>query len=139
MKAITHGNVFNASAFTETDTLALIISALNSTLEETKQMTYYLAIQGEKNNGWVKVPLTALDKAAGLSFRMTTTDVGRYGSNTPLYFALDALTVNTQQLTDVQNIGSASSISSGQLVIEEGSVLIRRNGALYSLTGQRIY
>ena len=138
MEAITHGNVFNANVFTETDTLALIISALNSTWEETKQMTYYLAIQGETNNGWVKVPLTALDKAAGLSFRMTTTDVGRYGSNTPLYFALDALTVNTQQPTDVHNI-STSSIPGGQLVIKEGTVMIRRNGALYSLTGQRIY
>lgn len=138
MAAITHGNVFNARTFTEKDTLALIISTLNNTLDETQQLTYYLAINGEKNNGWTKVPLTQFDKAAGLSFRMTTTDVGAFGSNTPLYFALDALTVNTQQLTDLPAIHDPSTPSSGQLVITNGTVMIRRNGELYSLTGQQM-
>lgn len=138
MAAITHGNVFNARTFTEKDTLALIISTLNNTLDETQQLTYYLAINGEKNNGWTKVPLTQFGKAAGLSFRMTTTDVGVFGSNTPLYFALDALTVNTQQLTDLPAIHDPSTPSSGQLVITNGTVMIRRNGELYSLTGQQM-
>lgn len=138
LAAITHGNVFNARKFTEKDTLALIISTLNNTLDETQQLTYYLAINGEKNNGWTKVPLTQFDKAAGLSFRMTTTDVGAFGSNTPLYFALDALTVNTQQLTDLPAIHDPSTPSSGQLVITNGTVMIRRNGELYSLTGQQM-
>ena len=43
MEAITHGNVFNARAFNEKDTLALIISALNEKNEETGRITYYLA------------------------------------------------------------------------------------------------
>ena len=138
MAAITHGNVFNARKFTEKDTLALIISTLNNTLDETQQLTYYLAINGEKNNGWTKVPLTQFGKAAGLSFRMTTTDVGAFGSNTPLYFALDALTVNTQQFTDLPAIHDPSTPSSGQLVITNGTVMIRCNGELYSLTGQQM-
>ena len=60
MEAIANGNVFNARPFTENDTLALIISALNSSLEETQSLTYYLAVDGEMNRGWVKVPLAAL-------------------------------------------------------------------------------
>lgn len=138
MEAISNGNVFGSRAFTEKDTLALIISSLNSTLEETQQIIYYLAINGEKNNGWVKVPLTALGKAAGLSFRMTTTDIGQYGANTPFYFALDALTVNTQQPTDLQTVYRTSSTPIGQLVVIDGRVMIRLSGELYSLTGQPI-
>ena len=123
MEAIANGNVFNARPFTENDTLALIISALNASLEETQSLTYHLAIDGEKNNGWVKVPLTALGKTSGLSFRMTTTDMGDFGSNTPLYFALDALTVNTDQPTALPDVPSAPSsqvrkeIVNGQLWI----------------------
>ena len=109
MEAIANGNVFNARPFAENDTLALIISALNASLEETQSLTYYLAVDGEKNNGWVKVPLTALGKTSGLSFRMTTTDTGDFGSNTPLYFALDALTINTAQPTALPNVPSAPS------------------------------
>lgn len=138
MEAITNGDAIGARPFTEKDTLALIISTLNRTLEETQHSIYYLAINGEKNNGWVKVPLTTFGKAAGLSFRMTTTDMGQYGANTPFYFALDALTVNTQQPTDLQSVYSQSSESIGQLVIIDGTAMIRRNGELYSLTGQRV-
>ena len=69
---------------------------------------------------------------------MTTTDMGQYGANTPFYFALDALTVNTQQPTDLQSVYSQSSESIGQLVIIDGTAMIRRNGELYSLTGQRV-
>lgn len=109
MEAIANGNVFNARPFVENDTLALIISALNASLEETQSLTYYLAVDGKKNNGWVEVPLTALGKTSGLSFRMTTTDTGDFGSNTPLYFALDALTINTAQPTALPDVPSSPS------------------------------
>ena len=109
MEAIANGNVFNARPFAENDTLALIISALNASLEDTQSIIYYLAVDGKKNNGWVKVPLTALGKTSGLSFRMTTTDTGDFGSNTPLYFALDALTINTAQPTALPDVPSALS------------------------------
>lgn len=133
MEAIANGNVFNARPFTENDTLALIISALNSSLEETQSLTYYLAVDGEMNSDWVKVPLTALGKTSGLSFRMTTTDTGDFGSNTPLYFALDALTVNTEQPTAVENLpvlhGEATKIW------YQGYVYILRQGTIYNLQG----
>ena len=135
MEAITNGGVFNARAFTENDTLALIISALNSGMEETKSMTYYLAVDGEKNNGWIKVPLTALGQAAGLSFRMTTTDIGQFGENTPMYFALDGLTVNTDD-TALPQI-SAQPKKETKILLQQ-QIYILRGSELYTPLGQRI-
>lgn len=133
MEAIANGNVFNARPFTENDTLALIISALNSSLEETQSLTYYLAVDGEMNRGWVKVPLAVLGKTSGLSFRMTTTDTGDFGSNTPLYFALDALTVNTEQPTAVENLPVLQ--EEATKIWYQGYVYILRQGTIYNLQG----
>lgn len=135
MEAITNGGVFNARAFTENDTLALIISALNSSMEETKSITYYLAVDGEKNDGWIKVPLTALGQAAGLSFRMTTTDIGQFGENTPMYFALDGLTVNTDD-TALPQI-SAQPKKETKILLQQ-QIYILRGSELYTPLGQRI-
>lgn len=136
MEAITNGGVFNARAFTENDTLALIISALNSSMEETKSITYYLAVDGEKNNGWIKVPLTALGQAAGLSFRMTTTDIGQFGENTPMYFALDGLTVNTEIATALPQVAIQQPKATKMIVQQE--IYIVRGSELYTPLGQRI-
>ena len=133
MEAITKGNVFNARAFTETDTLALIISTLNNNWEEIESITYFLAVDGTKNNGWMKVPLTALNQTMGLSFRMTTTDMGEYGANTPLYFALDGLTVNTEPITAVGQVGVVPVTTTK--ILEQGRLVILRNGRKYSVTG----
>lgn len=135
MEAITNGGVFNARAFTENDTLALIISALNSGMEETKSITYYLAVDGEKNDGWIKVPLTVLGQAAGLSFRMTTTDIGQFGENTPMYFALDGLTVNTDD-TALPQI-SAQPKKETKILLQQ-QIYILRGSELYTPLGQRI-
>ena len=136
MEAITNGGVFNARAFTENDTLALIISALNSGMEETKSITYYLAVDGEKNNGWIKVPLTALGQAVGLSFRMTTTDIGQFGENTPMYFALDGLTVNTEIATALPQVAVQQPKTTKMIVQQE--IYILRGSELYTPLGQRI-
>lgn len=137
MEAITHGGVFNARAFTEQDTLALIISAMDNYLQETRSIEYHLAIDGKKNNGWVKVSLKALKKANGLSFRMTSTDTGDFGVNTPLYFALDKLTVNTEESTSVQNIYSPTK-ERAQMVLVDGGLMFRYNGQLFTLQGKRV-
>lgn len=132
MEAITNG-MFNARTFTENDTLALIISTLNNNWEEIESITYFLAVDGTKNSGWVKVPLTALNQAIGLSFRMTTTDIGEYGANTPMYFALDGLTVNTEPVTAVGHVSLAPVVTSK--ILEQGRLVILRNGRKYSVTG----
>ena len=137
MKAITEGGVFNARAFTEEDTLALVISAIDDTFQETKSITYYLAVDGEKNNGWVKVPLTDLGQTEGLSFRMTTTDMGQFGMNTPMYFALDALTVNTDPVTAVENIYMDKTTT--RKMIQNGRLLLQQGEDVYTIIGQRLY
>ena len=132
-KAITQGE-FNARPFTEQDTLALIIQTLDSTKTPTATTIYYLAIDGTCNEGWVKVPLTALGQTSCLSFSMTTTDIGDWGANTPLYFALDGLTINTESTTALPN--TQSPIANSQKVIKNGHLLILRNGQWYTATGQ---
>ena len=134
MEAITNG-VFNSRPFTPNDTLALIISALNSSMEETQSITYYLAVDGQNNNGWTQVPLTALGQAAGLSFRMTTTDIGQFGENTPLYFALDGLTVNTDD-TALPQISTP--LTKPTKILLHQQIYILRDNERYTPLGQRI-
>lgn len=134
-KAITQGE-FNARAFTEKDTLALLIQALDSTMQPTASITYYLAVDGAANNGWVEVPLAALGKTACLSFSMTTTDVGDWGANTPLYFGLDGLTINTELPTALPS--TPSHIVNSQKIIRDGQLLIYHKGVYYDIHGRTI-
>lgn len=138
MEAIANGGVFNARVFTAQDTLTLIISGLTTTLEETKSVIYYLAVDGKMNNGWVKVPLTALGKVGGLSFRMTTTDMGDFGANTPMYFAMDGLTVNTELPTNIQEFKVTDTNSRGKIVMQDSQLMILKGNELYTLLGQRL-
>ena len=135
-KAIKQGE-FNARPFTEQDTLALIIQTLDSTKTPTATIIYYLAIDGTCNEGWVKVPLTALGQTSCLSFSMTSTDIGDWGANTPLYFALDGLTINTELPTALPNSPITSSPKS-QKIWHEGQLLILRDGKCYTLLGGEI-
>ena len=136
MEAIARGGVFNSRVFTKKDTLALIVNALDSTLQPISTMTYYLAVDGKKNASWEKVPLTALGKAVGLSFSMTTTDIGQFGANTPLYFALDALTVNTEPLTALHT--PTSPMSDTRLIMRNANLYILHNGKTYTIEGKQI-
>ncbi len=133
MEGITHG-VFNSRPFTPIDTLTLIIQALDSTMQPTATIHYYLAVDGTKNNGWIKLPLVQLGKTAHLSFSMTTTDIGDWGANTPLYFALDGLTINTEIPTALPQTPILN--KPGTKVIQDGQLLIFHNGQWYTTTGQ---
>lgn len=133
MEGITNG-VFNSRPFTPADTLTLIIQALDSTMKPTATTRYYLAVDGTKNQSWVQVPLTSLGKTSRLSFSMTTTEIGDFGANTPMYFALDGLTINTESTTALPN--TQSPIANSQKVIKNGHLLILRDGQWYTATGQ---
>lgn len=131
-KAITQGE-FNARPFTAEDTLTLFIQALDAAMQPTTTIVYHLAIDGKRNDGWVKVPLTDLGKTSVISFHMTTTDVGSYGANTPLYFALDGLTVNTEPLTALPN--TLIHHTPYTKIMYEGQLLLLRNGKVYNALG----
>ena len=64
---------------------------------------------------------------------MTTTDTGDFGSNTPLYFTLDALTVNTEQPTAVENLPVLQ--EEATKIWYQGYVYILRQGTIYNLQG----
>ena len=132
-EGITNG-VFNSRPFTQEDTLTLIIQALDSTMQPTATIHYYLAVDGQKNNGWVKVPLNSLGKTSRLSFSMQTTEIGEFGSNTPLYFALDGLTINTEMPTALPNSPITSSPNSHKIWCN-GELLIFSNGQYYTILG----
>ena len=133
MEGITNG-VFNSRPFTQEDTLTLIIQALDSTMQPTATTHYYLAVDGQKNNSWVKVPLNSLGKTSRLSFSMQTTEIGEFGSNTPLYFALDDLTINAKMPTALPNSPITSSPNSHKIWCN-GELLIFSNGQYYTILG----
>lgn len=136
MEGITNG-VFNSRPFTQEDTLTLTIQALDSNMQPTATIWYYLAVDGQKNNSWVKVPLIELGKTSCLSFSMQTTDLGEFGSNTPLYFALDRLTVNLNPLTNITNLQTNKSCTTQKIVNNKGIYIIHNN-TWYNFIGQSI-
>jgi hypothetical protein len=60
---------------------------------KTDSINYYLAdFRSGKSYicvDWTKVSLTALGKVKSLSFKLTSTDTGAYGMNTPAYACID--------------------------------------------------
>jgi hypothetical protein len=65
---------------------------------------------------------------------MTTTDIGDFGSNTPLYFALDGLTVNTEVPTSLPNTSTLHSAPITK-IIQNGRILIYHDGKWYDMMG----
>ncbi len=134
LKALKEG-LSVARPFTDKDTLALIITGINNQYEEVgKSVVYHLAVDGKFNQGWEKVDLSSLDACNGLSFRMTSTDKGQLGINTPTYFALDGLTISTEKVeTGIQNV--ETSVKATKRLVN-GELLIERNGNRYNAAGQ---
>jgi len=60
---------------------------------KTDSVNYYLAdFRGNKSyicQNWTNVSLTKLGKVKSMSFKMTSTDTGDYGMNTPSYACID--------------------------------------------------
>lgn len=133
LEGIVNG-IAQAHKFTDKDTLALFISGLNSNYEEVNTITYYLAVDGKYNQNWDKVDLSSIGQCWGLSFRMTSTDKGEWGINTPTYFALDGLTISTEKVeTALQN--AETNINATKRLVN-GVLLIERNGNTYNAAGQ---
>ena len=135
MKALKDG-MAPARAFTKKDTLTLIISGLNNLYEEVSSVEYYLAIDSVFNTTWTKVDLSPLGNVAGLSFRMTSTDMSYGYMNTPSYFALDGLKIGTETSTGSENIATPASQTKKMLI--NGRIVIERNNTRYTIDGQRI-
>lgn len=89
--------------FAAGDSLVIEIEGLNELGEAyaDSKVSFFLADYRSENEadwtlnkGWEKCDLTALGEVYGLRFTMKTSDVGEWGSNTALYFALDGLKIS---------------------------------------------
>ena len=122
--------------FTEKDSLVLTISGIDDAWHDTQQVVYFLALGREFNQGWVKVDLSSIGATKGLSFRIRSTDVGQWGTNTPTYFALDRLTINPNAITGLPSLTMQP--SAAKKLLHQGRILIIRNGITYTLDGNRL-
>lgn len=134
LKALKKG-MTPARPFTDKDTLALIITGINKQYEEVgESVVYYLAVDGKFNQNWDKVDLSSIGLCRGISFRMTSTDNSYGYMNTPVYFALDGLTITTEKLeTGIQN--TANTIKATKRLVN-GELLIEHNDNTYNAAGQ---
>lgn len=98
--------------FAAGDSLVIEIEGLDENYEviEGKKVTFFLAdyrsaneSDWKLNQGWEACDLTALGEVYGLAFTMKTSDVGSYGSNTALYFALDGLKI-ANKVADFEDV-----------------------------------
>ena len=135
LEAISNG-LTPANKFTEKDSLVLTISGIDDEWKDTQQVVYFLALGREFNQGWVKVDLSSIGATKGLSFRIRSTDVGQWGTNTPTYFALDKLTVSQQAITALPSLTTQP--SDAKKLLHQGRILIIRNGITYTLDGNRL-
>lgn len=135
LEAISNG-LTPANKFTEKDSLVLTISGIDDEWHDTQQVVYFLALGREFNQGWVKVDLSSIGATKGLSFRIRSTDVGQWGTNTPTYFALDKLTVSQQAITALPSLTTQP--SAAKKLLHQGRILIIRNGITYTLDGNRL-
>ncbi len=94
---ILNGNAY-ARAFTEGDSLTLVVHGLDEDYERTTSVRYNMAkypvggtLQASKD--WEYIDLSALGEVNGILFTMESTDKGDFGPNTPTYFCLDKLSV----------------------------------------------
>ena len=134
-EAISNG-LTPANKFSEKDSLVLTISGIDDEWHDTQQVVYFLALGREFNQGWVKVDLSSIGATKGLSFRIRSTDVGQWGTNTPTYFALDKLTVSQQAITALPSLTTQPSVA--KKLLHQGRILIIRNGITYTLDGNRL-
>ncbi|MBI9069628.1 MAG: DUF4465 domain-containing protein [Salinivirgaceae bacterium] len=104
-KSIKCGDSF-AGAFEYGDYYYVTIKGyLNGTLTDT--VMYYLADYRSSSayvvNDWKWVNLQDLGTVDSLAFELTTSDVGQYGPNTPMYFCMDEIEVGCQSCSSTDN------------------------------------
>lgn len=124
-----------AKKFTESDSLTLVIAAMDEdgySSEEVAPVLVNLAKGSDALTAWTKVDLSSLGSTYGLIFSLRTTDLGQWGSNTPLYFCMDQLTI-ADVPTDVEKVNATVVPTHKQL--RNGQLIIMREGKSYNVMG----
>ncbi len=104
-KSIKCGDSY-ASAFDSADYFYVTMKGyLNGT--STGSVDYYLADYRSSLayvvDDWKWVNLSDLGTVDSISFELTTSDVGTYGPNTPMYFCVDEIKVNCEDCAETDN------------------------------------
>lgn len=86
------GPMGTVKKWTAQDKFTLTIKGFNGE-NETGTIEFLLADGLDIVSTWQQVDLTKLGKVTKIQFSLSSTDVGQWGINTPLYFCLDQLTV----------------------------------------------
>lgn len=93
------------------------------------------------NRSWKYVDLTSLGAVNELYFTMSTTDVGDYGANTPLYFCLDKLMVRPVAGSSAA-IATVAGASRAVITYDRESATVSIDGAeyaaVYDTAGRRV-
>lgn len=127
--------------FAAGDSLVIEIHGLDENYDEIagSKINFFLADYRSANSadwtlnrGWERCDLSALGEVYGLAFYMRTSDVGDWGANTALYFALDGLKI-TMVETAISNtqaeVKAVKAIRNGQVVILRGDKVFNVLGA----------
>lgn len=118
-------SILNGDAFTEKfggatgndpDYFYLNIKGFKNGILSTDSVVFYLADYRFSNNtqdyivkNWTWVDVSTLGTVDSLVFELVTSDVGQFGANTPLFFAIDDVTT-TQATADFENLNIAANI-----------------------------
>ncbi len=91
---------FGGASGNDADYLLLTITGVNAGGQTTGSVDFYLADFRFADNSkdyiaqpWTFVDLSALGAVSKLNFKLSSSDNGAFGMNTPAYFAMDGLTV----------------------------------------------
>ncbi len=130
-----------ARAFTNGDKLTLTIHGVNP---DGSEKTVDVALAEYANGcltitrGWRYVDLSSLGIVNELYFTMTSTDSGAYGMNTPGYFCLDKLMVETVDESSVSSLTA----DSNAIAYDRESHTVTLSGSdfavVYDTTGNKV-
>lgn len=110
---------FGGASGDDADFLKLTITGIDDAGLSTGSVDFYLADYRYADQradyivrDWTAVDLSSLGIVSGLRFQMSSSDNGRFGMNTPAYFALDDLSV-----TAVPEPSTTASVLTGLLAL----------------------
>lgn len=118
-----------AKKFDETDWFVLYCIGLKGA-DVVDTIEVYLAKDGAIMTEWTYVDLSELGVIDGMTFGMNSSDSGDYGMNTPAYFCMDNFGA---ALPDA--VSNTTTIAPATKVVENGQVVILKDGMRYNLLG----
>jgi len=107
---------FGGESGDDPDWFKLTITGLNNA-EVTDSINFYLADYRDANNNndyivtdWQWVDLTSLGEVEQITFKLSSSDVGQFGMNTPAFFCLDHVKTQKDQGTFITKFGTGPAI-----------------------------